>query len=182
MHRHDLQDRMVGYLSFLKVGPALLKFLPGQKARDLRTWLTAYSYWNQGGLGNVVALFQGLVREAFALEAPPPPAPPPRETPATGCLHPAAPGRVFASPAEYMAWYRAEGPLRLDPGAPVVAVLLYRKHVITAQVSASLPPRACACARSPRRRSRDAPNVHAFFRWHLIFFALHALPVFARVR
>ena len=91
---------MVGYLSFLKIGPKLLKFLPGgwvvgwvgwadgwvgswvggegaargasaapshpatpgpppthahahthagQKARDLRTWLTTYAYWNQGG-------------------------------------------------------------------------------------------------------------------------------------
>jgi magnesium chelatase subunit H len=39
------EDKMVGYLSFLKIGPQLLKFLPGQKARDLRTWLTAYAYW-----------------------------------------------------------------------------------------------------------------------------------------
>ncbi len=45
---------MVGYLSFLKVGPQLLKFIPGEKARDLRSWLTVYSYWNQGGLQNVV--------------------------------------------------------------------------------------------------------------------------------
>ncbi len=39
--------RMVGYLSFLKVGPQLLRFVPGKKAKDLRAWLTAYSYWNQ---------------------------------------------------------------------------------------------------------------------------------------
>lgn len=41
------EDRMVGYLSFLKVGPKLLKFLPGQKVKDLRNWLTVYGYWNQ---------------------------------------------------------------------------------------------------------------------------------------
>jgi magnesium chelatase subunit H len=33
---------MVGYLSFLKIGPKLLKFLPGNKARDLRNWLQIY--------------------------------------------------------------------------------------------------------------------------------------------
>jgi len=37
----------VGYLSFLKIGPKLLKFIPGKKVRDLRNWLTVYSYWNQ---------------------------------------------------------------------------------------------------------------------------------------
>ena len=40
----------MGYLSFLKIGPALLRF-PGRK--DLRNWLTAYGYWNQGGRENV---------------------------------------------------------------------------------------------------------------------------------
>ena len=32
-----------------------------------------------------------------------------------------------------MAWYRKSGPLRADQGSPVVAILLYRKHVITQQ-------------------------------------------------
>lgn len=41
------EDRLTGYLSFLKIGPQLLKFLPFKKARDLRTWLTVYGYWNQ---------------------------------------------------------------------------------------------------------------------------------------
>ena len=36
------------YLNFLKVGPKLLKWLPGKKASDLRTWLTVYSYWSEG--------------------------------------------------------------------------------------------------------------------------------------
>ena len=33
----------------------------GQKARDLRNWLTIYSYWNQGGLENVVTMLLYLV-------------------------------------------------------------------------------------------------------------------------
>ena len=32
------EDRLVGYLSFLKIGPKLLKFVPGKKAKDLRNW------------------------------------------------------------------------------------------------------------------------------------------------
>jgi magnesium chelatase subunit H len=49
-----------------------------------------------------------------------------------GCLHPDYDG-FFATPAEYRAWYRKHGPLRSTPDAPTVAVLLYRKHVITEQ-------------------------------------------------
>ncbi len=55
------------------------------------------------------------------------------ETPALGCLHPAHPG-YFNSPAEYMKWYGKHGPLAgAIRTAPVVGVLLYRKHVITEQ-------------------------------------------------
>ena len=45
---------MVGYLSLLKVGPKILKFIPGNKAQDLKKWMTVYGYWNQGGLNNVL--------------------------------------------------------------------------------------------------------------------------------
>ncbi len=31
----------------LKVGPKLLQWVPGQKAADLKRWLTIYAYWNQ---------------------------------------------------------------------------------------------------------------------------------------
>ncbi|KAI8464745.1 MAG: CobN/magnesium chelatase [Monoraphidium minutum] len=125
------EDRMVGYLSFLKVGPKLLQFVPGNKARDLKSWLTVYGYWNQGGLQNVVGMFQYLAEQYLSPAGLPPP-PPPVETPGTGCLHPDAPGRYFSSPADYMAWYRQNGRLR-GTDAPVVGVLLYRKHVITEQ-------------------------------------------------
>ena len=47
------EDRMVGYLSFLKVGPSLLRFVPGRKAGDLAAWLTIYGYWNGSGRANV---------------------------------------------------------------------------------------------------------------------------------
>lgn len=49
-----------------------------------------------------------------------------------GCLHPDHTG-FFDSPAEYLRWYRQHGPVQ-DAAAPTVAVLLYRKHVITQQL------------------------------------------------
>ena len=54
----------------------------GKKAKDLRNWLTVYSYWNQGGQGNVVAMFAYLVDQYFK----PTGVAPSRlvETPATG--------------------------------------------------------------------------------------------------
>ena len=51
------EDKMLGYLSFLKIGPKLLRFVPGNRAQDLRKWLTVYSYWNEGGFDNVLNMF-----------------------------------------------------------------------------------------------------------------------------
>ena len=36
------EDKLSGYLKLLKIGPQLLQFVPGGKAKDLRTWLEAY--------------------------------------------------------------------------------------------------------------------------------------------
>ena len=32
------EDKLAGYLSFLKIGPKILKFVPVRKAQDLRAW------------------------------------------------------------------------------------------------------------------------------------------------
>lgn len=50
----------------------------------------------------------------------------------TGCLHPDHAG-FFDTPAQYLQWYRQHGAVQ-DAAAPTVAVLLYRKHVITQQI------------------------------------------------
>jgi magnesium chelatase subunit H len=136
------EDKMMGYLSFLKVGPSLLRFVPGTQARHLRNWLTVYASWNAGGAANVRDAFTHLAREYLgapaagsAAGAAAPKARqqlPPVEVPLTGCYHPdlVAARRYIASPREYLAWYRsAKAPAR---DAPVVALLLYRKHVVTA--------------------------------------------------
>jgi magnesium chelatase subunit H len=179
------EDKLVGYLSFLKIGPALLRLVPGRKARDLRNWLTVYGYWNQGGGGNVEEAFAfvaqqyltdpaadaaaraaadtddavgtaqdekpgllgGLMGAARTLGVKDPSSTvtvtiqPMKETPALGVYHPdiARAGLPWpTSVKEYLAWYDADrvglGAVpNLPVDAPVVAVLLYRKHVITQQ-------------------------------------------------
>jgi magnesium chelatase subunit H len=121
------EDKLAGYLSFLKVGPKLLKFVPVQKVQDLRNWLIIYGYWNAGGSENVAALFWVLAEKYLGL--PVGEIPPPLETPNMGLLHPEYPD-YFESPRSYLNWYRQR---QEDLSLPVVAILLYRKHVITKQ-------------------------------------------------
>jgi magnesium chelatase subunit H len=154
------EDKLAGYLSFLKVGPKLLKYIPVGKVQDLRNWLIIYGYWNAGGSDNVAALFWFLAKTYLGLQVGE--IPEPIETPNMGLLHPDYEG-YFESPRQYMEWYlgdRGSGirdqesgienresqgtpqssvlspqssVLSPQPSLPTIALLLYRKHVITKQ-------------------------------------------------
>jgi magnesium chelatase subunit H len=118
------EDKLAGYLSFLKIGPKLLKFVPVGKVQDLRNWLIIYGYWNAGGSQNVAALFWILATKYLDLKVAE--IPEVIETPNMGLLHPQYEG-YFTSPQDYLDWYGQ------SHAAPVVGLLLYRKHVITQQ-------------------------------------------------
>ncbi|MBD2353885.1 magnesium chelatase subunit H [Tolypothrix sp. FACHB-123] len=120
------EDKLAGYISFLKVGPKLLKYVPVQKVQDLRNWLIIYGYWNAGGADNVASLFWTLAEKYLGLKIGDIPAP--VETPNMGLLHPDYQG-FFASPKDYLSWYQQQFKVE----NPVVGILLYRKHVITKQ-------------------------------------------------
>jgi magnesium chelatase subunit H len=125
------EDKLAGYLSFLKIGPKLLKFIPVGKVQDLRNWLIIYGYWNAGGIENVASLFWYLAEKY--LNIPVGEIPPVLETPNLGLLHPDYVG-YFESPRAYLDWYHKNArPATLSPDAPTVGILLYRKHVITKQ-------------------------------------------------
>jgi magnesium chelatase subunit H len=96
------EDKLAGYISFLKIGPKLLKFVPVQKVQDLRNWLIIYGYWNSGGSENVASLFWTLAEKYLDLKVGD--IPPPLETPNMGLLHPDYNG-YFESPKEYLKWY-----------------------------------------------------------------------------
>ncbi|MBE9189724.1 magnesium chelatase subunit H [Gloeocapsopsis crepidinum LEGE 06123] len=124
------EDRLAGYISFLKIGPKLLKFVPGQKVQDLRNWLIIYGYWNAGGIENVAALVWTLAEKYLNLKVGE--IPPPVETPNIGLLHPEYQG-YFESPREYLKWYQSRGQGSKVGGQSIVGILLYRKHVVTQQ-------------------------------------------------
>ncbi|NCO73836.1 MAG: magnesium chelatase subunit H [Cyanobacteria bacterium] len=126
------EDKLAGYISFLKTGPKLLKYIPVKKVQDLRNWLIIYGYWNAGGVDNVASMCWYLAENYLGLKVSE--IPPVMETPNMGLLHPDYEG-YFTSPSEYLNWY-----LRNDPPqpplirgelTPVVGILLYRKHVIS---------------------------------------------------
>ncbi len=122
------EDKLAGYISFLKTGPKLLKYIPIGKVQDLRNWLIIYGYWNAGGTENVAALFWAIADKYLGLTVGE--IPPPRETPNIGLLHPRYSG-YFESPREYLNWYQIQS--ALSASAPTIGLLLYRKHVITQQ-------------------------------------------------
>ena len=117
------EDKLAGYLSFLKVGPKLLKYIPVGKVQDLRNWLVIYGYWNAGGAENVASMCWFLAEKYLGLQIGEIPAA--IETPNMGLLHPDYAG-YFASPRSYLDWYP-------QTDRPIAAILLYRKHVITKQ-------------------------------------------------
>jgi magnesium chelatase subunit H len=122
------EDKLAGYISFLKVGPKLLKYVPVGKVQDLRNWLIIYGYWNAGGSDNVAAMFWVLAQTYLNLTVGEIPSL--IETPNIGLLHPDYLG-YFESPKAYLAWYLKTRPEA--QGWRTVGILLYRKHVITKQ-------------------------------------------------
>ncbi|MEQ8969161.1 MAG: magnesium chelatase subunit H [Coleofasciculus sp. C1-SOL-03] len=97
------EDKLAGYISFLKTGPKLLKYIPAKKVQDLRNWLIIYGYWNAGGSENVASMFWVLAEKYLGLQVGD--IPPPVETPNMGLLHPDYDG-YFTSPRHYLEWYR----------------------------------------------------------------------------
>ncbi len=143
------EDKLAGYLSFLKTGPKLLKYIPAKKVQDLRNWLIIYGYWNAGGTENVASMCWTLAEKYLGLTVGD--IPQPIETPNMGLLHPEYRG-YFTSPQDYLEWYleRSRDVSRRSQNfeetnsfpvnnsdwgrfKPVIGILLYRKHVITKQ-------------------------------------------------
>ncbi|QLE39122.1 magnesium chelatase subunit H [Nostoc sp. C052] len=126
------EDKLAGYISFLKIGPKLLKYVPVQKVQDLRNWLIIYGYWNAGGSENVASLFWTLAEKYLSLKVGD--IPPLVETPNIGLLHPDYQG-FFESPRKYLEWHKTHcrDAMNRVSTKPVIGILLYRKHVITKQ-------------------------------------------------
>ena len=126
------EDRMTGYLKFLKIGPKFLDVIPSDKFQSLKTWLTVYSYWNEGGLDNVVSMLYLIIKELRLVDQGNVYNPAKvKETPLSAFYHPLLENYI-QSPREYVRWYEQTHPW-VNENTARVGILLYRKHVITGQ-------------------------------------------------
>jgi len=131
----SFQDSM---LKLVRTLPKVLKYLPGDKAKDARSFMMSLQYWLGGSPENIEALLlnlannyvgeiaaQGLLEEIEVRE--------PEVIPDRGIWHPVAP-RVFETNAEYMEWLRTEHApsMGIDVAtAPVVGIVLQKSHINT---------------------------------------------------
>ncbi len=127
-----------GMLKLVRTLPKVLKFLPGDKAQDARSFMMSLQYWLGGSPENVEALLLNLARQ-YVPEIqsgellPEVDQPPPEVIPDKGLWHPMAP-QVFDTAAEYMDWMRNEHApaIGVDPTtAPVIGVVLQKSHINT---------------------------------------------------
>ena len=126
------EDRMTGYLKFLKIGPKFLDVIPSDKFQSLKTWLTVYSYWNEGGLDNVVSMLYLIIKELKLVDQTIITNPAKvKETPLSAFYHPLLQNYI-QSPREYVRWYEKTHPW-VNEDTARVGILFYRKHVITGQ-------------------------------------------------
>jgi len=127
-----------GMLKLLRTLPKVLKYLPGDKAKDAKSFMMSFQYWLGGSPENLEAFLlmladkyvdgvegKNLVAEADIIE--------PILLPDKGIWHPLAP-RVFDDITEYQEWYNTEhAPLAgIDVAtAPTVGVILQKSHINT---------------------------------------------------
>lgn len=135
------EDKMAGYLKLLKIGPKVLNLVPrrgslGEKLKDVRAWLTVYSYWNQGSVPNVVSMLYYII-DTFGLAASTAEIPVAQsliEAPDSAFYHP----KLFEtdgyveSARQYVLWYERNHAW-VTADTPRVGLLLYRKHVLSDQ-------------------------------------------------
>merc|ERR1719478_947779 len=127
-----------GMLKLVRTLPKVLKFLPGDKAKDARAFMMSLQYWLGGSPENIEALLlnlaNGYVGEISEgnllgeLEVKEPDV-----IPDQGIWHPMAP-RVFETTVEYMDWLKNEHApaLGIDAdNAPIIGITLQKSHINT---------------------------------------------------
>jgi len=131
----SFQDSM---LKLVRTLPKVLKFLPGDKAKDARSFMMSLQYWLGGSPENIEALLLNLannyvepIKAAGSLSELE--IKEPEVIPDRGIWHPMAP-RVFENVEEYRTWLVNEHApaIGVDPlAAPTVGLVLQKSHINT---------------------------------------------------
>jgi magnesium chelatase subunit H len=123
-------------LKLVRTLPKVLKFLPGDQAKDARTFIVSLQHWLGGTTENLEAMLlrvsagyvegvrPGFIDEEKLMD--------PVVLPDQGIWHPLAP-EIFQSMGEYKEWYNGVHlPLTDIPSdAPLVGVILQKSHIAT---------------------------------------------------
>merc|ERR1719253_1397546 len=127
-----------GMLKLVRTLPKVLKYLPGDKAADARSFMMSLQYWLGGSPENIEALLLNLannyvteIKEAGSLREME--IKEPEVIPDQGIWHPMAP-RVFEDVAEYRDWlFNVHAPsIGVDPTtAPIAGLVLQKSHINT---------------------------------------------------
>ena len=127
-----------GMLKLVRTLPKVLKYLPGDKAADARSFMMSLQYWLGGSPENIEALLLNLannyvaeIREAGSLKELE--IKEPEVIPDQGIWHPMAPN-VFENVADYKKWLTEEHApaVGIDvTTAPVIGLVLAKSHINT---------------------------------------------------
>jgi magnesium chelatase subunit H len=120
------EDTLYAYTKLSKITAKLLPLMPA-KLHDFRTWLSVNLYWNQPDPANLAQMVRLILRDCLhqSLDVAPV-----RTIATMGCFHPAS-DELFPDPAAYVRWARRQG--HYKPGQPLVALIIFRKHIIQRQ-------------------------------------------------
>lgn len=120
-------------LKLLRTLPKVLKYLPNDKAQDVRSFMLSFQYWLGGSTDNIEN-FLLMIVDKYVSTAPIVTAEValPVVYPDVGIWHPLAPS-MFEDLQEYQDWYDNEHCPRanLTSTSPVIGLVLARTHMIT---------------------------------------------------
>jgi len=120
------EDTLYAYTKLTKAAAKLLPLMPA-KLKDFRTWLSVNIYWNQPDAVNLSQMIRLILRDCLNIKVSVAPV---RTIPQMGCFHPDT-DELFADNNEYIRW--ALKTKRYRRGQPLVALLVFRKHLLQQQ-------------------------------------------------
>ncbi len=120
------EDTLYAYTKLTKAAAKLLPLMPA-KLKDFRTWLSVNIYWNQPDATNLAQMIRLILRDCLGVSMT---VTAPRMIPQMGCFHPDS-VELFESNTDYMRWALKTKHYRR--GQPLVALMVFRKHLLQEQ-------------------------------------------------
>lgn len=122
-------------LKLVRTLPKVLKYLPSDKAKDARNFITSLQYWLGGNPTNLASFLLNITSEYvpefknvdFTAEIAEP-----ELFPETGIWHPLAPnGGFFEDLKEFINWQDSRKDMNFTTDSPVVGLVMQRSHLVT---------------------------------------------------